>query len=1319
MNYFKLTLLSFLLFLVDISYSTTTYTIGATGTYSSIAAAWAAFPSPITDDYVLEIKTDYVQESIPINLTAVNGASSTNTIIIRPETGNTGLTIFTSFTFDLAVFYFDGADYVTIDGRPGGVGSATDLTITHSATGMYSSFAPEEPAAIVFINDATNNVVKYCNLKGEADASTGTNVALGGVVQFRTGVTTGNSNNTIDNCKITQDASIPDCLLYSSGTVGAENQDNTVSNCEFFESRYYYIRLEDNNDSWSFLGNSFYQGATVAGGGSKRHLYMLYVSDGGGYTVTNNYFGGKAANCGSTAYVLNNYSIKGIYFDSGVNGSNIISSNTFSNWDISMTSNAGTATTGDVLECIYAGGSANYTIGSSGNGNVFGSSVGTASIDIETNSNGAKRNFEGITHSSSGTSSIAYNTFGDILIQSGGSSAAADFKAINNTNGNTTIAYNTIGHANSAANIVIQNSVTYGTGNTYYNLITNSSNTAGNISNNTFQNITDLITSASYSTGENYMIGLGGSGTHTVVNNTIGNANAGNMDFDRRYDNSVFYCYGSGSYNINNNNVQNWDFSNAYSRVKMLWNDDVGNSLSATYNTFKNINFTNTGGWQYVAYIAYYEDGGRYFSNNTVENVSSTGLFTAFYGEDYNGTMYVENNTIGGTSANSIVADYAATYSTSDNDRAREEPMIFRFIGRDADIGNTNTGVTVYCNGNTFQNITYPNAGTLGGYIINLQDRHRFTNQINNNIFKNISYTGVNYGNSVTTSTPSYTAVGLACINVSYSHDGNLSGRSNNDTQIEIIGNTISDIDVNSHFFGIRNSTVGQTTIEDNIIGSTDDNNITSLGGDDEMFGIFHYGGAGSISNNTIQEFENQNTTGTAGFYGIFLYYPGILDVNNNTVREIDLNILSGYVTSGVYWNSNDVSGSNNFIGNTIKDIHFTNAASTQCEFYAVHIDDVDGGGNFKKNYIGNCSFAGNATSSKGFYGVYNEDDGLWDFHNNVILWDNDNVDGQAYYFYCMRDNGSAANTWYHNTMYVSGTHTGGSTSSWSVGLRQANSSSINYNNVFKNDRTGPGNEYSFYRTAGTLTYNYYEGGNTNGTSSLSNTAAVGTITIDANGYVTNDPNLHVEDAGMDLFTGATVIDDKDNVTRDVTPWRGAFEAPSILPVELSIFTASTEDNKTVDLAWITLTEINNDFFTVERSQNGIDWETLLTVTGAGNSQQLISYLDIDLTPFNGISYYRLKQTDFDGNYTYSEIKSVFINTSVTEIGYYPNPVKNSLTVINLEDHKEIQLFDLAGREVNISPISNLNKVTIDMTTVAVGSYILKTSKGTIKIVKD
>ena len=110
----------------------------------------------------------------------------------------------------------------------------------------------------------------------------------------------------------------------------------------------------------------------------------------------------------------------------------------------------------------------------------------------------------------------------------------------------------------------------------------------------------------------------------------------------------------------------------------------------------------------------------------------------------------------------------------------------------------------------------------------------------------------------------------------------------------------------------------------------------------------------------------------------------------------------------------------------------------------------------------------------------------------------------------------------------------------------------------------------------------------------------------------------------------------------------------TILPIELTDFTAYYHKNE-VNLNWTTATELNNDLFIVERSTDALNFEEICRVKGAGNSLQKKSYGCTDTDPKNGVSYYRLKQVDFDRTFSYSRIETVSIGLD-KDIRVYPNP---------------------------------------------------------------
>lgn len=130
------------------------------------------------------------------------------------------------------------------------------------------------------------------------------------------------------------------------------------------------------------------------------------------------------------------------------------------------------------------------------------------------------------------------------------------------------------------------------------------------------------------------------------------------------------------------------------------------------------------------------------------------------------------------------------------------------------------------------------------------------------------------------------------------------------------------------------------------------------------------------------------------------------------------------------------------------------------------------------------------------------------------------------------------------------------------------------------------------------------------------------------------------------------------------------------LPVSDLLFEAILNKNK-VDLSWQTSSEINNSHFDIERSVNLTNWEKLGEINGSGNSSTTIHYYDNDLSPLKGTSYYRVKQIDFDGQFTYSNMDIIKNNqTNNVNFEVYPNPTNN--------ENITILLSEFTNKELNI-----------------------------------
>jgi hypothetical protein len=136
-------------------------------------------------------------------------------------------------------------------------------------------------------------------------------------------------------------------------------------------------------------------------------------------------------------------------------------------------------------------------------------------------------------------------------------------------------------------------------------------------------------------------------------------------------------------------------------------------------------------------------------------------------------------------------------------------------------------------------------------------------------------------------------------------------------------------------------------------------------------------------------------------------------------------------------------------------------------------------------------------------------------------------------------------------------------------------------------------------------------------------------------------------------------------------------------PIALLSFSAKAERG-VVNILWATASEINNDYFVVEKSNDGVNFNEIKKVKGAGNSSLNQSYSIIDNKPFIGTSYYRLKQIDFNGKYSYSHIETVLMKNSNEEFILYPNPVVDKFTMRledNIDDEILVVVSDVFGKE--------------------------------------
>jgi hypothetical protein len=164
------------------------------------------------------------------------------------------------------------------------------------------------------------------------------------------------------------------------------------------------------------------------------------------------------------------------------------------------------------------------------------------------------------------------------------------------------------------------------------------------------------------------------------------------------------------------------------------------------------------------------------------------------------------------------------------------------------------------------------------------------------------------------------------------------------------------------------------------------------------------------------------------------------------------------------------------------------------------------------------------------------------------------------------------------------------------------------------------------------------------------------------------------------------------------------------LPISLSKFWAEPADN-TVAVRWITLTEKNNAYFTLERSADAFNYEYLTRYEGAGTTNEKQEYTYIDEAPLGGLSYYRLTQVDFDGTST-SWLTSVHRDGTGFAFEVHPNPTQG---ILKLNAAANITVTN----QLNQILLSAENVWTVDLSSLPAGVYIVRNQRGqVVKVVK-
>ncbi|HPQ35832.1 MAG TPA: hypothetical protein PK563_15165, partial [Tenuifilaceae bacterium] len=435
------------------------------------------------------------------------GSWNYTSIIVRPS-GNSR-----TITADLAapIFNINGnGSNITFDGRIGGTGSDSQLTISNTSGSVFYIYS---------VTGVDNIAIQYCNLIGNGDEI---------ITLFTENSTI--TNILIDNCSIGSESLTVTNGIRSYST-GSGSITATVSNCNIFNfwnatSSSKGIFLDQGNEGWTISHNNFYQTVARTATAANTH-YLIYVDGGDGHTISDNYFGGSEPQCGGTAWTINgDFANKfvGVYLNVGSTTPANVNGNVIRNFNHTYHSTTSATDSHGIWAGIYlAGGDANIGTGTS---NKIGTSTGTDNIVVNSTAAADVASFGIGINSAGSTVNVNNNQIGGITLNASSITNAHSFTAINIVSGsNFIVENNLIGSTDTNNSIFLSNESNWESENQIAKGITSTSD--GNVT--IRSNIISRITNNGTSKGGTFGIDCS-AGSYIVQNNTIDNlfSNANN-----------------------------------------------------------------------------------------------------------------------------------------------------------------------------------------------------------------------------------------------------------------------------------------------------------------------------------------------------------------------------------------------------------------------------------------------------------------------------------------------------------------------------------------------------------------------------------------------------------------------------------------------------------------------------------------------------------------------------------------------------------------------------------------------------------------------
>ena len=165
-----------------------------------------------------------------------------------------------------------------------------------------------------------------------------------------------------------------------------------------------------------------------------------------------------------------------------------------------------------------------------------------------------------------------------------------------------------------------------------------------------------------------------------------------------------------------------------------------------------------------------------------------------------------------------------------------------------------------------------------------------------------------------------------------------------------------------------------------------------------------------------------------------------------------------------------------------------------------------------------------------------------------------------------------------------------------------------------------------------------------------------------------------------------------------------------MLPIELSYFEVAQDGNQ-IQFDWATESENNNDYFTVEYSLDGVNFNSVVVVDGVGNStEQLVYNTTVSAEKYEGIVYFRLKQTDFDGQSTYSDARVLYVQGADDGIVIYPNPATTTITIDGGE-FSNVYFVDIQSKKYPAVALGG-NQYSVENLSTGIYYAVISTAKG-------